>query len=75
MMQRLECLRAIYGKLEDCLVVTIMGAVAASYSPWDISQTSSTCSMPWDWDIPQVLAWLYAFHNKKLWSLMAMAPF
>ena len=28
MMQRLECLRAIYGKLEDCLVVTIMGAVA-----------------------------------------------
>jgi len=28
MMQRLECLRAIYGRLEDCLVVTIMGAVA-----------------------------------------------
>jgi sulfopyruvate decarboxylase subunit beta len=28
MMQRLECLRAIYGKLDDCLVVTIMGAVA-----------------------------------------------
>jgi sulfopyruvate decarboxylase subunit beta len=28
MMQRLECLRAIYGKLENCLVVTIMGAVA-----------------------------------------------
>jgi sulfopyruvate decarboxylase subunit beta len=27
-MQRLECLRAIYGRLEDCLVVTIMGAVA-----------------------------------------------
>jgi sulfopyruvate decarboxylase subunit beta len=27
-MQRLECLRAIYGQLEDCLVVTIMGAVA-----------------------------------------------
>src|SRR5215831_1791085 len=29
MMQRLECLRSIYGQLEDCLVVTIMGAVAA----------------------------------------------
>jgi sulfopyruvate decarboxylase subunit beta len=28
MMQRLECLRAIYDRLEDCLVVTIMGAVA-----------------------------------------------
>jgi sulfopyruvate decarboxylase subunit beta len=28
MMQRLECLRAIYDQLEDCLVVTIMGAVA-----------------------------------------------
>jgi sulfopyruvate decarboxylase subunit beta len=27
--QRLECLRAIYSRLEDCLVVTIMGAVAA----------------------------------------------
>ena len=27
-MQRLDCLRAIYGRLEDCLVVTIMGAVA-----------------------------------------------
>jgi sulfopyruvate decarboxylase subunit beta len=29
MMQRLECLRAIYDQLEDCLVVTIMGAVAS----------------------------------------------
>ncbi len=28
-MQRLECLRAIYDRLEGCLVVTIMGAVAA----------------------------------------------
>src|SRR5271166_1799056 len=28
-MQRLECLRAIYRRLEDCLAVTIMGAVAA----------------------------------------------
>ncbi|HKW87800.1 MAG TPA: thiamine pyrophosphate-dependent enzyme [Candidatus Acidoferrales bacterium] len=28
-MQRLECLRAIYPELEKCLVVTIMGAVAA----------------------------------------------
>lgn len=28
MMQRLECLRAVYDRLEDCLVVTIMGAVA-----------------------------------------------
>jgi sulfopyruvate decarboxylase subunit beta len=28
MMQRLECLRAIYDRLDDCLVVTIMGAVA-----------------------------------------------
>jgi sulfopyruvate decarboxylase subunit beta len=28
MMQRLECLRAIYDRLEGCLVVTIMGAVA-----------------------------------------------
>lgn len=27
-MQRLDCLRAIYRDLEDCLVVTIMGAVA-----------------------------------------------
>ena len=27
-MQRLECLRAIHGRLDDCLVVTIMGAVA-----------------------------------------------
>lgn len=27
-MQRLECLRAIYNRLENCLVVTIMGAVA-----------------------------------------------
>jgi sulfopyruvate decarboxylase subunit beta len=27
-MQRLDCLRAIYGRLDDCLVVTIMGAVA-----------------------------------------------
>src|SRR5215470_2942460 len=29
MMQRLESLRAIYPRLSDCLVVTIMGAVAA----------------------------------------------
>jgi sulfopyruvate decarboxylase subunit beta len=29
MMQRLECMRAIYPRLEDCLVVTIMGAVAS----------------------------------------------
>jgi sulfopyruvate decarboxylase subunit beta len=29
MMQRLECLRAIYPELGECLVVTIMGAVAA----------------------------------------------
>ncbi len=29
MMQRLDCLRAIYPQLENCLVVTIMGAVAA----------------------------------------------
>ena len=28
MMQRLECLRTIYDRLETCLVVTIMGAVA-----------------------------------------------
>jgi sulfopyruvate decarboxylase subunit beta len=28
MMQRLECLRSIYDRLEDCLVVTIMGAVS-----------------------------------------------
>ena len=28
MMQRLDCLRAIYGRLDGCLVVTIMGAVA-----------------------------------------------
>src|SRR5438309_5805914 len=28
MMQRLECPRAIYDQLENCLVVTIMGAVA-----------------------------------------------
>jgi sulfopyruvate decarboxylase subunit beta len=27
-MQRLDCLRAIYAGLDDCLVVTIMGAVA-----------------------------------------------
>ena len=27
-MQRLDCLRAIYRRLDDCLVVTIMGAVA-----------------------------------------------
>ena len=29
MMQRLECLRAVYHQLLDCLVVTIMGAVAS----------------------------------------------
>lgn len=29
MMQRLECLRSIYARLDDCLVVTIMGAVAS----------------------------------------------
>src|SRR6266852_1580990 len=28
-MRRIECLRSIYSELEDCLVVTIMGAVAA----------------------------------------------
>jgi len=28
-MLRLDCLRAVYGKLDDCLVVTIMGAVAS----------------------------------------------
>ena len=28
-MLRLDCLRSIYDKLDDCLVVTIMGAVAA----------------------------------------------
>ena len=28
-MLRLDCIRAIYPDLEDCLVVTIMGAVAA----------------------------------------------
>src|SRR5260370_26429723 len=29
MMQRLECLRSVYDQLQDCLVVTIMGAVAS----------------------------------------------
>jgi sulfopyruvate decarboxylase subunit beta len=29
MMLRIDCLRSIYSKLENCLVVTIMGAVAA----------------------------------------------
>lgn len=29
MMQRVECLRSVYPQIEDCLVVTIMGAVAA----------------------------------------------
>src|SRR5437588_11535893 len=29
MMARIECLRSIYNRLEDCVVVTIMGAVAA----------------------------------------------
>jgi len=29
MMQRVDCLRSIHDRLEDCLVVTIMGAVAA----------------------------------------------
>jgi len=29
MMQRVDCLRAVYDKLDNCLVVTIMGAVAA----------------------------------------------
>src|SRR5947209_13652756 len=29
MMQRLECMRAIYDRLESCIVVTIMGAVSA----------------------------------------------
>ena len=29
MIQRLECLRAVYGQLKDCLVVTIMGALPA----------------------------------------------
>ena len=29
MMQRIECLRAIYDRLDECLVVTIMGAVAS----------------------------------------------
>src|SRR3982751_5306664 len=28
-MLRLDCIRSIYAELEDCLVVTIMGAVAA----------------------------------------------
>src|SRR5215468_7393545 len=28
-MQRLECLRSVYDQLQDCLVVTIMGAVAS----------------------------------------------
>jgi hypothetical protein len=28
-MKRLDCLKAIYPQLEDCAVVTIMGAVAA----------------------------------------------
>src|SRR5947209_7546977 len=28
MMQRLECMRAIYDRLESCIVVTIMGAVS-----------------------------------------------
>ena len=28
-MQRIECLRSVYAELEKCLVVTIMGAVAA----------------------------------------------
>ncbi|HJZ96813.1 MAG TPA: thiamine pyrophosphate-dependent enzyme [Candidatus Solibacter sp.] len=27
-MLRLDCLRSVYGRIEDCLVVTIMGAVA-----------------------------------------------
>src|SRR5260370_31739588 len=29
MMQRLECLRSVYDQLQDCLIVTIMGAVAS----------------------------------------------
>jgi len=28
-MQRVDCLKSVYAELEDCLVVTIMGAVAA----------------------------------------------
>jgi sulfopyruvate decarboxylase subunit beta len=35
MMQRLECLRSIYDRLQDCLVVTIMGAVAAELQSLD----------------------------------------
>src|SRR5437764_8598418 len=29
MMQRLECMASVYSRLQDCLVVTIMGAVSA----------------------------------------------
>src|SRR5438128_12184779 len=29
MMQRLECMASVYDRLQDCLVVTIMGAVSA----------------------------------------------
>jgi len=34
MMQRLECLRAIYDRLEDCLVVTIMVRLPANCNRW-----------------------------------------
>jgi sulfopyruvate decarboxylase subunit beta len=32
-MLRLDCLRSVYSELEDCLVVTIMGAAAAELQP------------------------------------------
>jgi hypothetical protein len=55
-MLRLECLRSIYSELEDCLVVTIMGAVA--------TELHSLGHRPWDWPLQPDWAWLCVCRNR-----------
>jgi len=64
-MLRLECLRSIYSELQNCLVVTIMGAVAAELQSlghrpnFFYLQHAMDWPRPWDWD------WLCACRSNK----------
>ena len=54
-MLREDALKTIYPELEERIVVTIMGAVAASYIHWDTATTFFILSMLWD--SPRRWAW------------------
>ena len=66
MMQRLECLRAVYDQMKDCL---------RSYSRWDTGRISFTCNMRWASPRLPGLALPCVFPARRSLSWMAMDPF